>query len=213
MIRRPCAYLRASAAFARRDEEDIHTRLARADRLLLDPADRADLAVEEDLAGRRDLVPAVDVPSELLEHVEREGEPGRGAADAVRVDRDADRQVDRLVRVRGSRRRLPRFEPCPPATVVSGTTVAVPPRMTVKRNVVPIGLPAITLRDVGRACARACRRSRRSRRSARACSPPGSPARSRATSAPLSVVVTFLPSARSATAAATCCDGLHLGRR
>src|SRR6516165_3897060 len=51
---------------SRRDEEGIHTRLARSDRLLLDPADRAHPAVEEDLSGRRDLVAAVDVPSELL---------------------------------------------------------------------------------------------------------------------------------------------------
>ena len=73
----------------RRDEEGIHTRLARADRLLLDAADRADPAVEEDLAGRGDLVAAVDVAAELLQHVEREGEPGRRAADAAGVDRDA----------------------------------------------------------------------------------------------------------------------------
>ena len=89
--------VRVLAGFARvvhRHEESIHTRLPRADRLLLDPADRADLAVEEDLAGRGDLEAAVDVASELLHHVEREREPGGGAADAVRVDRDRARQLD-----------------------------------------------------------------------------------------------------------------------
>ena len=51
---------------------------------------------EEDLAGRRDLVAAVDVAAELLQDVEREREAGRRPADAARVDRDADRQLDRL---------------------------------------------------------------------------------------------------------------------
>src|SRR5438067_13674204 len=69
-------------------------RLACSDRLLLDPTDRADFPVWEDLAGRRDLVPVDDVPAQLLEDVEREGEAGGGAADAARVDPDCDRQMD-----------------------------------------------------------------------------------------------------------------------
>src|SRR3954451_8356555 len=54
----------------------VHMRFARADRLLLDAADRPDRAVREDLARRGDLVAAHDVPPELLEDVEREREPG-----------------------------------------------------------------------------------------------------------------------------------------
>src|SRR5438445_10890529 len=60
-------------------EKGVHTRLVRTDRLLLDAADRADRAVRADLAGGRDLVTVDDVPAQLLEHLEREREPGRGA--------------------------------------------------------------------------------------------------------------------------------------
>src|SRR5579885_3694067 len=86
--------LRVARVLPSRDEEGIHMRLARADRLLLDPADGADGAVREDLARRGDPVAVDDVPPELLEDVEREGEPRRGAADAARVDADRDRQPD-----------------------------------------------------------------------------------------------------------------------
>src|SRR5579884_4359705 len=45
---------RVAGVLPRGDEEGVHTRLARADRLLLDAADRAHLPVEEDLARGRD---------------------------------------------------------------------------------------------------------------------------------------------------------------
>src|SRR5438105_6570843 len=80
---------RVARVLPRRDEEGIHTRGARTDRLLLDAADRVHGAVRPDLAGRRDPVPVVDVAAELLEDLEREGEPGGGAADTVGVERDA----------------------------------------------------------------------------------------------------------------------------
>ena len=188
----------------RPDEENVHTRLARADRLLLDPADLADPAVEEDLARRRHLVAVVDVLPELLQDVEREREPCGGPADAVGVDRDLEgsRSVWFASRITPT---IPRLEPSPAATVASGTTSERWLRLIVKRKVVPTGLPAIT----------------------RATSPgvrivrpliatmmsvwwrwfaAGKPGRTAATSAPFCTVVTFFPSERSATAAATCWD-------
>ncbi len=57
-------------------------------------ADREHGAVERELAGRRDLVAVVDVVAELLHHLEREGEPGRRAADVARVDLHVERQLD-----------------------------------------------------------------------------------------------------------------------
>ena len=58
-----------------RHEECVHMRFARADRLLLDAADRPDRAVREDLARGGDLVAAHDVLAQLLEDVESEREP------------------------------------------------------------------------------------------------------------------------------------------
>src|SRR2546423_11405343 len=84
---------RGACVRPRRDEEDVHTRLARADRLLLDGANRQHAAVELELARCGDLVAAVDVVPELLRQVEREGEPGRGAADAAGVDANLDREL------------------------------------------------------------------------------------------------------------------------
>src|SRR5207245_4590463 len=71
-----------------------HTGCARTDRLLLDAADRADRAVRTDLAGRGDLVAVDDVTAHLLEHLEREGETGRGAADVPGVDPNRERKLD-----------------------------------------------------------------------------------------------------------------------
>ena len=51
-------------------------------------------AVELELARRRDLVAAVDVASELLHDLEREGEPGRGADDGAGADLHGERQLD-----------------------------------------------------------------------------------------------------------------------
>src|SRR4029077_16139668 len=84
---------RIACVVPRRHEECVHTRLACADRLLLDSADLAHTAVQRDLAGGGDLVAPIDVPSELLEYTEREREAGGWPADAVRVDRDAQRQT------------------------------------------------------------------------------------------------------------------------
>src|SRR5439155_10589290 len=68
-----------------RHEENPDPGLANSDRLLLDPANRLDGAVELDPPRSRDPVAVVDVAAELLEQVEREGEAGRGAADAAGV--------------------------------------------------------------------------------------------------------------------------------
>src|SRR5829696_610824 len=57
-----------------RNEEDVHTRFACAERFLLHSADRTDRAVESELAGRGDCLPVGDVAAELLQDVEREGE-------------------------------------------------------------------------------------------------------------------------------------------
>src|SRR5207253_4133013 len=77
-----------------RDEEYADAGAPDPDRLLLDAADRRDGAVELDLARRRDAPPVIDVAAELLEHVEREREPGRRTADRAGVDLHLDRQLD-----------------------------------------------------------------------------------------------------------------------
>src|SRR5436190_5475657 len=74
-------------------EEDIHTGFARADRLLLDGADREHRTVELELAGGGDLVTAVSVVTELFHQAEGECKAGGGAADARRVDADPDREL------------------------------------------------------------------------------------------------------------------------
>jgi hypothetical protein len=76
-----------------RDEEDVHMRLSRSDRLLLDSADSCHRSVELDLAGRCDLVAAIDVASSLLEQLESERQPGRGPADLAQVELDRERQL------------------------------------------------------------------------------------------------------------------------
>ena len=158
MMRRPCAYLRASRRVVHRHEESIHTRLARADRLLLHAADRADLAVEEDLAGRGDLETAVDV---------------RGRAPPSRRARTRDRPTGRRRRSRRSRRSrgsrmsvawsrntptIARCEPGPAATVLTATTsVRSPPRSTVKRTVRADAPSGASRRETS--CGRAHRRA------------------------------------------------------
>ena len=77
------------------DEEVPDSRAANADGLLLDAADRRHGTVELDLPRGGDPPTVVDVPAELLEHVEREREPGRRSADVARVDLDVERQLDR----------------------------------------------------------------------------------------------------------------------
>ena len=72
------------------DEEGLPFCFARADRLLLDAADRADGAVREDLTGRRHLVAVNDVVSEFLQHLEREREARRRAADVPCIDADGE---------------------------------------------------------------------------------------------------------------------------
>ena len=60
-----CIFPRILGVLARRDEEVIHIRPARADRLLLDAADRDDGSVECELSRRGDAAAARDVPTEL----------------------------------------------------------------------------------------------------------------------------------------------------
>src|SRR6476646_1970291 len=79
---------------AQRLWKSVHRGCARTDRLLLDPADRPDRPVGEDLAGRCDLVAMHDVTAELLHHIESEREAGGGAADIAGVDAHLERQVD-----------------------------------------------------------------------------------------------------------------------
>src|SRR5829696_9040920 len=69
-----------------RDEKRVHTTLARADRLLLQPPDRADPAVEEDLARRCDATAAVDVAAQFLHHLKGERHARRRAAHVAGVD-------------------------------------------------------------------------------------------------------------------------------
>src|SRR3954466_3722471 len=77
------------------DEEDADSRVAHADRLLRDAADRADAAVEVDLAGRGDPAAVVDVLAEPREEIEREREPRGGAADVPGLDRHLEGELDR----------------------------------------------------------------------------------------------------------------------
>src|SRR5207248_10571234 len=71
-------------------EEDVNMGVVGARDLLADPSDRPDGSVEADLAGGRHPVAVVDVAAELLHHLEREREPGRGTADLAQVDADPD---------------------------------------------------------------------------------------------------------------------------
>src|SRR6266566_1764057 len=68
---------------------------SRSDCLLLHAADLADRTVETERSGRGDPVSALDVPSELLQQLEGEREPGRGAADAADLHPDLQRELDR----------------------------------------------------------------------------------------------------------------------
>src|SRR5438552_15257792 len=67
--------------------------LTGADRLLLHAADARDASVELDLARGRELQPVVDVAAALLEHLERERQPRRRAADVLQVEADVERQL------------------------------------------------------------------------------------------------------------------------
>src|SRR5206468_2612887 len=70
------------------DEEDIHTRSARADHLLLDGSHRKHGPVEGELARRGDPAAVRDVAPEHACDLERERETSRRAADATEVDVD-----------------------------------------------------------------------------------------------------------------------------
>ena len=59
------------------DDEQIRARLLRTDRLLLDAADRLDRAVQSELARDDDPASLVDVLTQLVDDVEREGQTGR----------------------------------------------------------------------------------------------------------------------------------------
>ena len=155
--------------------------------------------------GRGDLVAVHDVPAELLEDVEREREPGGRPADVARVDAHGDRQVDvdrgleeRRRRSRGSSsarrpcgcsrpaRRRPRR--IVNATVSPGLCFAIAVdhvRARLDRLAVDRGDDVVRLELADRGRARD---------------------RPRRSCAPIGVVITFLPAARSATAAATCCE-------
>src|SRR5438093_266131 len=86
--------LRLGCVFPSRDEKDVDSRAANADRLLFDAADGGHAPVELQLSGGCDAPTVVDVLAELLEHVERKREPGRRAADASGTDLDVERKLD-----------------------------------------------------------------------------------------------------------------------
>ena len=174
MIRSPCAYL---SRLLRRSPQPARGRRphprARADRLLLHAADRPDGAVRVDRAGRGDPVAVVDVAAELLHQIEREGEPGRGAADAVGVDPDREREL-RLLRLRDA-------DPDQGALLVaagrrpsSRSRCACPSASrTASRTTSPGLVLPHRVEEAARACARACRRRRRGCRWTAASRAPG----------------------------------------
>src|SRR5919204_5142786 len=77
-----------------RDEEDVHTCPAGAERLLLHAADLSHRAVRCERAGGCDLPPVGDITAGFLEDVEREREPGGRAPDPAGIDPDAEGQPD-----------------------------------------------------------------------------------------------------------------------
>src|SRR6266536_6381759 len=85
---------RLGCVFPSRDEKEVDSRAPNADRLLSETADGRHGAVELELSRRRDAAAVVDILPELLEHVERERQAGRRAADASGVDLHAARQLD-----------------------------------------------------------------------------------------------------------------------
>ena len=107
MTRTGPAYLRASFALSPAGTRKTSTPARRTPIVFcFTPPIGQDGAVGLDLAGGRDLVAAGDVVAELLEHVEREREAGRRAADRARVDLHRDRQL-RPGSPGGRRRRSP----------------------------------------------------------------------------------------------------------
>ena len=81
---------------AGRDEEVVEPGLAHRGHLLRQAADRADVAVELDRPGHRDVRPAEQVAvGELVDQREREREAGARTADLAGVDLDLERQLDR----------------------------------------------------------------------------------------------------------------------
>src|SRR5712691_13074605 len=82
------------SVFPSRHEEEVDPRAANPDRLLLEAADGGHGAVELELTGGGDSAAVVDVPTQLLEDVECEWEPGRGTADVSGVDLDLERELD-----------------------------------------------------------------------------------------------------------------------
>src|SRR6478752_10295630 len=78
---------------AGRDQEGVGAGVDGADRLLVDAADLVHAAGQVELAGDRDLVTAQQVAAaQRVVDLERERQPGRGAAD--RAGREADRYRD-----------------------------------------------------------------------------------------------------------------------
>src|SRR5262249_52250342 len=89
----PVRVLAGSARIrADRHEEEIHMGAARADRLLPDPPDGEDRAVEGELARRRDPTAVRDVAAELARYLEGEGKTGGRTADLAEVDAHVDRK-------------------------------------------------------------------------------------------------------------------------
>ena len=214
-MRSPCAYLRASrGVLARRDEESSTPACARADRLLLDPADRADVrrrgrsrrSPRSCGRGRRSRPSSSSTSSAKASPAD--GPPTSPASIETRT---GSRIAPAWSRMIADDRRASSLSGA--ATVVSATTFsAVPPRRTVKRTVSPTGSPGIIARDVRRRAGPACRRSRRSRPSGWSFPAAGRPARSSRRARRSASSSPSWPSARSATAAATCCDVFISGR-
>ena len=89
----PWAWASASSRPAGRDEEDLGVLLGRGRRLLGVALDVADRAVGLDRARHGDTVAAGQLArGEQVDDRQREGEPGRRAADLAGVDRHVERE-------------------------------------------------------------------------------------------------------------------------
>ena len=123
-----------------RHEEGIHTRLARADRLLLDAADRADRAVQEDLARRGDLVAVDDVRARAAAapRARRRGPPtGRRRRRRRSMTRNGRWMSQRVLDDDADDRRAASL-PARRSTVRIRSTSVCLPRRTVMRHAWPI---------------------------------------------------------------------------
>ena len=189
-----------------RDEEGVHMRLARADRFLLDPADRADGAVGEDLAGRRDPVavttsrPSSSITSSANARP-ADGPPTLPASIRTLNGRWMSSAGSRNTPTTGAARprvgsdRLDRHR-----------RASCVPRRTVNATTSPTSCFAIAVEDAARRRGPELPSTATITSSGSSFPTAGCPASTAATSAPVERRTTFLPAARSATAAAISCE-------